>query len=272
MVSDDPEERIRELERQLADVRSRPQRPADVVSPPYTQYGPHLAPQRRTVPTAWRYAIGTLVLVVIGLVIAVVAHLVIDDGGGASVDGGGGPVSVSQGGALTLAGNNENQSIACNDGSLTLSANNSTFTVTGHCAGLRVTGSHDHVTVESSDAVEVTGFGDTVTDAACNEAKLTISGYNDELSTVGHCVSLAVSSYGNQVRADSIDTITVSNYGNTLTLTGHCKSLTISMYNNQAKVDTVETVSVSGYDNVVTYHSGSPKITQAGSGITVKQG
>ena len=38
------------------------------------------------------------------------------------------------------------------------------------------------------------------------------------------------------------------------------------------EVDSVDTVDVSGNSNTVTYHSGSPKITQSGYDITVKQG
>jgi uncharacterized protein (DUF2345 family) len=268
MKSDDPEERIRELERELADVQAGAYRPPVVES---SVYDPSFAaPPRRTL---WPYLIGALILVPIGLVIAVVLHLLTSGGGTSGQSGGNaGPVSVSQGGALTLAGNGENQAIACNDGSLTLSANNSTFNVTGHCAGLKVTGFHDHVTVENADAVVVAGYSDTMSDAACNNGSVTLSGYNNDVTVAGHCASLTSSDYGNRMRADSVDTVVVSNYGNTLTLSGHSGSLTISMYNNQVQVDTADKIDVSGYSNVVTYHSGSPKITQTGYDITVKQG
>jgi hypothetical protein len=74
------------------------------------------------------------------------------------------------------------------------------------------------------------------------------------------------------VEVDSIDTITVNNYGNRFTVTGHCGSLKVSAYDNQVQVDSVDTIDVSGYSNTVTYHSGSPKITQSGYDVTVKQG
>jgi hypothetical protein len=55
-------------------------------------------------------------------------------------------------------------------------------------------------------------------------------------------------------------------------VTGHCGSLKVAAYDNQVQVDSVDTIDVSGYSNTVTYHSGSPKITQSGYDITVKQG
>jgi hypothetical protein len=268
MKSDDPEERIRELERELADVQAAtPRRPVVASS----LYDPGFGvPPRRTL---WPFVIGAMILVPIGVVIAVVLHLLISSGGtNGQSSGSAGPVSVTQGGALTVAGNGENQAIACNDGTLTLSANNSAFNVTGHCASLKVTGFHDHVTVENADAVAVAGYSDTISDAACNNGAVTLSGYSNDVAVAGHCTTLTASNYGNRVRADSVDTVVVSNYGNTLTLSGHCGSLTISMYNNQVQVDTADKIDVSGYSNVVTYHSGTPKITQTGDGIMVKQG
>src|ERR1700754_3071002 len=146
MESDDPEERIRQLERELAEVQAGVPRPTDVYSP---HYEPGLPEAPRRTSQLRLYVLGAMILVPIGVVIAVVLHLVTSSGGSAGPSGGNaGPISVTQGGALTVAGNGENQTIACNDGSLTLSANNSAFNVTGHCAGLTVAGFHDHVTVE----------------------------------------------------------------------------------------------------------------------------
>ncbi len=104
------------------------------------------------------------------------------------------------------------------------------------------------------------------------DGKLTLSSYNNALSVGGHCASLTVASYGNRVQADSIDTIAVNNYGNRFTVTGHCGSLKVSAFDNQVQVDSVDTVDVSGYNDTVTYHSGSPKVTQSGYAIVVKQG
>lgn len=258
MKEDDPEQRIRELERGLAD--------ATAVNPSWG-YNPGFAPPPRRARLRGVYLVVALaILLPIVMAIAGVAHL-LNIGGGA-----GGPITVSRGGTLSVSGNEENKTIACNGGSLTLPAINSMVNVTGHCAGLTMSGFDNHVNVESADAVQVSGYDNTVTDTACNDGKLTLSGYNNAFTVGGHCASLTVSNYGNRVEVDSIDTITVNNYGNRFTVTGHCGSLKVSAYDNQVQVDSVDTIDVSGYSNTVTYHSGSPKITQSGYDITVKQG
>ena len=266
MESDDPEKRIRELERGLSD----PTRVAPAVAPAWG-YEPRFTPPPARVP--WRQPIRILVglsvlLPIVVAIIQVVTHLNI----GNWISGNGGLITVAHGGTLSFSGNGQHKTIACNDGRLTVTAINSAVNVTGHCASLTMSGFDTQVNVEKADAVEVSGYGNTVTDTTCNDAQLTLSGYNNALSVGGHCAGLTVSSYGNRVRADSIDNIGVDNYGNSFSITGHCGSLRVSAYNNQVQVDSVDTVDVSGYSNTVTYHSGSPKITQSGSDITVKQG
>ena len=209
---------------------------------------------------------GLAILVPIMMAIAGVAHL-LNIGSGT-----GGPITVSRGGTLSVGGSEQNKTIACNGGSLTLSAINSMVNVTGHCASLTMSGFDNHVNVESADAVQVSGYDNTVTDTACRDGKLTLSGYNNAFTVGGHCASLTVSNYGNRVEVDGIDTITVNNYGNRFTVTGHCGSLKVAAYDNQVQVDSVDTIDVSGYSNTVTYHWGSPKIVQSGYDITVKQG
>jgi hypothetical protein len=209
---------------------------------------------------------GLAILVPIMMAIAGVAHL------RTFGSGTGGPITVSRGGTLSVGGSEQIKTIACNGGSLTLSAINSMVNVTGHCASHAMSGFDNHVNVESADAVQVSGYDNTVTDTACSDGKPTLSGYNNAFTVGGHCASLTVSNYGNRVEVDGIDTITVNNYGNRFTVTGHCGSLKVAAYDNQVQVDSVDTIDVSGYSNTVTYHSGSPKITQSGYDITVKQG
>jgi Protein of unknown function (DUF3060) len=255
---DDPEKRIRELERGLAD--ATPVAPA-------SGYDLGFAPPRRKAPLRWGYlVVGLAILVPIVIAIAGVAHLW-DIGGGNR-----GPITLPRGGTLNVGGNEENETVACNDGSLTLSAVNSTVSVTGHCASLRMSGFDNHVSIENADTVEVSGYSNAITHTTCNDGKLTLSGYNNAFSVGGHCASLTVSNYGNRVQVDSIDIITVNNYGNRFSVTGHCGSLKVSAYDNQVQVDSADTIDVSGYSNTVTYHSGSPKITQSGYDVTVKQG
>lgn len=258
---DDPEKRIRELERGLSDVTP---------AAPAWGYDPGFAAPARRASVRWSFVVvGLATLVPIAVAIAGVSHVWTNMVGG---NVGGGPITVARGGTLGVGGNGQNETIACNEGSLTLSANNSTIKVVGHCASLKMSGFDSHVSVENADAVEVSGFDNAVTETGCSDGKLTVSGYNNALSVGGHCASLTVSSYSNRVQADSIDIIAVNNYGNRFTVTGHCGSLKVSAYDNQLHVDSIDTVDVSGYSNRVTYHSGSPKITQSGYDIVVKQG
>ncbi|HWF28056.1 MAG TPA: DUF3060 domain-containing protein [Mycobacterium sp.] len=69
---------------------------------------------------------------------------------------------------------------------------------------------------------------------------------------------------------DSI--VSVSGVSNTVVITGHCASLTVSGVQNSITVDAVDTVDASGFDNKVTYHTGTPKITNAGGSNSVEQG
>jgi hypothetical protein len=260
---DDPEKRIRELERGLSD--PTPVAPAWDYQPGFTR-----PPGRPPVRWSWWFlVVGLVILVPVVLAISGLSQVWKNIAGG---NFGGGPITVARGGTLTVGGNNENKTIACNEGSLTLLENNSNIRVVGHCASLTMSGFDSHVNIESTDALLVPGFNNVITEAGCGDGKLTLVSYNNALSVGGHCASLTVSGYGNRVQADSIDTIAVNNYGNMFTLTGHCGSIKVSMYDNQLQVDSVDTVDISGYNDSVTYHSGSPKVTQSGYGITVKQG
>lgn len=203
MKADDPEQRIRELERGLAD--------ATAVNPGWG-YNPGLAPPSRKARSRGVDLVVVLVIL-LPVVMAIVglAHL-LNIGGGT-----GAPITVSRGGTLSVGGNEQNKTIACNGGSLTLSAINSMVNVTGHRASLTMSGFDDHVNVESADAVQVSGYDNAVTDTACDDGKLTLSGYNNAFTVGGHCASLTVSNYGNRVEVDSVDTIDVSGYSNTVT-------------------------------------------------------
>jgi hypothetical protein len=65
--------------------------------------------------------------------------------------------------------------------------------------------------------------------------------------------------------------VSVSGVNNTVTITGHCASLTVSGVDNQVTVDSTASISASGFDNVVTFHTGSPAISASGSNV-VQQG
>jgi hypothetical protein len=210
MKRDDPEKRIRDLERELAD-----------------SYHPGQARRKVPVP-AWYYVVPLVILVAVAVPLVYVAR---QDGGNSA----GGPITVPPGGAMSVGGSGDNQTITCSDGEVTLPGFNSTYLVTGHCTGLTVSGFDNRVTVDSADAVKIT-------------------------------------SYGNHVDVGSVQTVQVGNYGNRVTVSGHVASLDVSLYNNQVRVESADTINVSGYSNTVTYHSGTPKVTQSGYDITVRQG
>jgi hypothetical protein len=91
-------------------------------------------------------------------------------------------LTVSKGGSLSVGGNNQTKSIECNDGSVNLSGNNGSFTVTGHCAVVGVSGNNTHVTVDTADIINAGGIN-TVTIYHHGEPKVTKSGINVSVSS-----------------------------------------------------------------------------------------
>ena len=65
--------------------------------------------------------------------------------------------------------------------------------------------------------------------------------------------------------------VTVSGIRNTVNITGHCVNVTVSGMNNVVTVDATDAIGASGFDNRITYHSGSPQIDSTDSNI-VEQG
>ncbi len=166
----DPEQRIRELERGLPDTdRPAPQYPAHYpdhsVSPdpgsaptwsptPVPSGAPAFGPRRGGL--RW---IGVLVgfLFPVAMVIAfAVPWRDLGFFGGLF-----GPTKVPHGGSLMVNESNKTKTIECNDGRLTLNGRNLQITVTGHCANLFVNGWDHYVTVDSADGIQVNG-GNTV--------------------------------------------------------------------------------------------------------------
>jgi hypothetical protein len=301
MKDDDPEKRIRELERELADMSRPPQSippytgdaspytsdtPPPAVDAPYTAnpyegnapyagnppyaanqsftsdpppysanppyagnapyvrdptWGVDFRPPRRRSPYPW-----VIVFVVLGILLptifSLVAHYAASHrarstfGSGASNNN---PTSVPQGGELRVGGTMEGRTVECNDGKLTLYGTSTDYRVTGHCVSLTVGGYHNTVNVDSVDALESTGYSNTATVHACNNGNLTLSSYGIKFNVTGHCASLVISSYNNNVTVDSVDTIAIG---------------------------------ASGYNNVVTYHTGKPTVTDSGYSNNIQQG
>jgi hypothetical protein len=71
--------------------------------------------------------------------------------------------AVPTGGHLSVGGDFDTKTIACNDGHLSLTGFKNTVTVTGHCASLTVGDTSNHVTVDSADSIDVSGDWNTVT-------------------------------------------------------------------------------------------------------------
>lgn len=266
MKDDDPEKRIRELESGFGG-------PAPASGPFYD--AGFTSPPRRT-SLRWPVLAALAVAILVPIAMAVlwginsVRNTAANPNPGATT---GAPITLEHGASYSLGGNGANDTIACNDGNLTLNANNSTVNITGHCASLQVSGFDTRVQLENADRIEVSGYGNAITENACNDGKLSFTGYGNTFSTRGHCAGMTLSAYGNRVQADSVDAVVINLYGSRVTVTGHCGTLTVAMYDNQVQCDTVDAVEFAAYsyNNTVTYHTGSPKITKSGRNNNVNQ-
>ena len=93
--------------------------------------------------------------------------------------------------------------------------------------------------------------------------------------------SVIVASPGEDVSVSGIDenktvtcndgSVTISGIRNTVNVTGHCVKVGVSGMNNVVTVDAADTIGASGFDNRITYHSGSPQVDATGSNV-VEQG
>lgn len=83
---------------------------------------------------------------------------------------------------------------------------------------------------------------------------------------------ISVSGAGkNEALVCNENVVSVSGVDNTVTITGHCISLSVSGVDNVVNVEAADTIAASGFDNTVIYLSGSPQITATGSNV-VEQG
>lgn len=76
----------------------------------------------------------------------------------------------------------------------------------------------------------------------------------------------------NRTIACTDGSVIVQGIQNTVTITGHCTDITVSGIQNTITVDAVDTVGISGMENRLTFHSGDPQISNSGSDNTVEQG
>jgi hypothetical protein len=75
----------------------------------------------------------------------------------------------------------------------------------------------------------------------------------------------------NQTVTCNDGSVAISGVRNTVNVTGHCVKVTVSGVNNVVTVDAADAIGASGFDNRITYHSGSPQVDNAGSNV-VEQG
>lgn len=66
--------------------------------------------------------------------------------------------------------------------------------------------------------------------------------------------------------------VNISGVNNSIEIRGSCASVTVSGVENTVAVESAGTISASGFDNRVTYRSGTPEVTKSGTGNTVEQG
>ncbi|GAA4538727.1 DUF3060 domain-containing protein [Mycobacterium paraffinicum] len=85
--------------------------------------------------------------------------------------------------------------------------------------------------------------------------------------------TISVSGAGeNRTIACNDNVVIVLGVSNTVVITGHCTRLAVSGMQNQVTVDAVDSIEASGLNNKVTYHSGTPKVSNAGNSNVVQQG
>ena len=85
--------------------------------------------------------------------------------------------------------------------------------------------------------------------------------------------SLTVSGI-NEVRTIACNggSVNVSGIANEVVITGHCKALTVSGVRNKVKVAAADSIQASGFNNQITYQAGSPQIDQSGQGNAIQKG
>lgn len=76
----------------------------------------------------------------------------------------------------------------------------------------------------------------------------------------------------NRTLACNDNVVTVSGVSNTVVISGHCASISVSGVQNAITVDAVDAIEASGFNNKVTYHTGTPKISKSGDSNEVQQG
>lgn len=76
----------------------------------------------------------------------------------------------------------------------------------------------------------------------------------------------------NRTIACNQSVINISGISNRVVITGHCASVHVSGVQNVITVDAADSIDASGFNNQITYHTGSPTIENSGEGNVIQQG
>lgn len=76
----------------------------------------------------------------------------------------------------------------------------------------------------------------------------------------------------NKTIACNEGTVSISGVENTIVITGHCLSVNVSGIENIVTVDSADAIVASGFDNRITFKTGSPEISNSGGDNVVEQG
>lgn len=95
----------------------------------------------------------------------------------------------------------------------------------------------------------------------------------DEVVTVGAGDTL---SFGGIEQRKTVicdqGTVNISGMTNTVEIQGDCAAVSVSGMDNVVTVESAGTITASGFDNTVTYRAGTPEISTSGTGNVVEQG
>jgi hypothetical protein len=190
---DDPEARIRELERPLAETARASEvaasqtpggyayPPGPPVAPPTLSYGGPFSGTSARSPSRFRLLWLLAPFLVIGAVALVSYNADRHSRGGLVILSPTPSASATQtpvpqpstsptsgpmppaGANLSISGINQNRTIACNGSVVSVSGISNKVVITGHCASLTVSGVQNSVTVDAVDTIEAAGFNNQVT-------------------------------------------------------------------------------------------------------------
>ncbi|OBH08356.1 DUF3060 domain-containing protein [Mycobacterium sp. E3247] len=210
-ANDDPEDRIRELERPLADAARASE--AGSAQPPAQPYPPGPGPGPPPPPPAWNYGApyagpppqrpsGNRAWWILGTVI-VIAVLALAGG-------------IAAFAAHQLSGV---RSIISSPPTITDTFGPSPSTPRGTAPSTtraRTPSPSTSPTAPPGAKLSVSGIGENRT-IACNDNVISVSGVSNTVVISGHCASLTVSGVQNEITVDAVDSIEASGFNNKVT-------------------------------------------------------